>query len=294
MPDQETTYKVALGEPLEAKIPPGDPRWPAFNASFENVEMPQFDIACAVFDGRPITTWHKSHWRTSANYVAGQHFGLDFDTEDERSTIEHLKRDRFIAKYGAFIYTTPTHRPDAPRARVIFLCDTPIMQARNYVLASRALLWMFGTADRQCKDAARFFYGGRPGACELEWLKNELPLTIVKDMIGRYQAVQQDTRRKPMTRTYPAGTADEQRVIDALRHIDAWGVDYDQWVMILMALHAEYGSAGLPIAESWADGRPGEIEQKWRSFHTDGNGLGRVGIGTVFALAKEKGWQPTL
>lgn len=288
-----TTYKVAFGPIMESKLPPGDPRWPAFNASFVNKELPQVEIASYLYDGQPITTWHRNRWRAARNYELGQHLGVDFDTGDERSAMGRLLKDSFIRKKSAIVYSTPSHTPDAPRARVIFLLDKPIYQAKNYALASAALLWIFGSADRQCKDACRFYYGGRPGACEMEWLGNELPLAEVQDLIGRYQQTGLRQRRQVSER-YAGQTADEARVVGALGHIDAWQIDYDQWVDVLMAIHSEFpGDTGLRIAESWADGKLGEVAHKWRSFDQNGNVSGRVGIGTLFVIAKEHGWQVT-
>jgi hypothetical protein len=287
----DTTYKVAFAPVQQAKIPPGDPRWPAFNSSFENEDMSAANIAAMLYDGHPITTWHKDHWRTSANYLLGQHLGIDFDTEDKRSTLGTLMKDPFIYRYGSHVYTTPSHTPDKPRARAIFLLDTPIRLPANYSMAASALLWVFGSADRQCKDAVRFFYGGRPGACEMEFLSNVLPLEVVKDMIHRYLATGRQQQKRMMTTTFSA--PDQQRVADALRSIDPWKIDYDQWLAVLMAIHSEFpGDDGLTLADAWAQGRGTEVEQRWRGFRSSGNTSGKVGIGTLFALAKEKGWQP--
>ena len=68
-------------------------------------------------------------------------------------------------------------------------------------------------------------------------------------------------------------------------------IDYDEWVQVLMALHAAYGDAGRALAEDWADGKPGEVSQKWRSFKPTGNTSGAVTIATVFGIAKKFGWQ---
>lgn len=158
------TYKIAFSTwtpegkiPSQAQLPADDTTWKRFNASFENLELDQVAIMDKIYTGHPFTTWHKNHWRNAANYIAGQHLAIDFDTEDERSTIPHLLKDTFVKKYGFLVYTTPSHKPEAPRARVVFLLNTPIQQAKNYAAAAAALLWLFGTADRQCKDAARFF-----------------------------------------------------------------------------------------------------------------------------------------
>ena len=283
------TYKLAVSDfPLNGKkLQPGDPRWSAFNASFQNREVEMNDVMDLVYAGKPITTQHKNQWRVTANYLCGQHIGLDMDTEDSRSTLNQLSNDKFVQKYAAFIHTTISHTPEKPRARVIFLLDTPICQAKNYSLAAASVLWLFGTADRQCKDAVRFFYGS-PG-CEFAFVGEVLPLEIIKKLIGQYQETGQREKKKSVRPDYlpPASQAD---VAAALKFIDPWKVDYDEWLSILMALHSQFGDSGYSLAEQWGEGKPGEVEQKWRGFHQEGNVQGAITIGTLFAIAKKFGW----
>lgn len=290
----DMTYKVALGPVTQAKLPPGDPRWPAFNSSFINYEMTAGQIACALYEGRPITTWHKNNWRNGANFICGQHLGIDCDTEDERSTIAHLLTVPIITDYAAILYTTPSHTPEKPRARALFLLDQPIQQAVNYANAAAALVWTFGAAaDAKCKDAARFYYGPRPGGCDMQLLDHEMPIAKVREMITAWQAAQEQRRPSvivPPTRYQPP---DHERLADALRSIDPWGVSYDEWVSILMAIHSSYpGNDGLAMAIEWGNGEGREVETKWRSFVPNGNHAGKVGVGTIFAKAKDMGWEP--
>lgn len=284
-----SAYKLAFSKMvLRSKIPAGDALWPEFNGSFENMELEPQEIANMIYTGHPFTTWHRNHWRHTNNYELGQHIGIDFDTEDERSTLPYLAKDKFISRYANLLYTTPSHRPEAPRARVLFLLDTPIHQAKNYGAAASALLWLFGTADRQCKDAARFFYGSID--CDVEWMPdNVLPLETLKQIIAQYNATGA-TAKRHQERKYTA-SADQQEVADALRRIPPWGIEYDEWVRVLMGLHAEFGDSALGLAESWADGDDGEVQRKWRGFRVDGNAAGHVGVGTVYAIAKRFGWQ---
>lgn len=288
MTAQEPIYRVAISRhKLTHKIPPGDSFWPTFNAGFENLEVSPLDLLEAVYNGRAFTTWHRCHWRSSENYEAGQHLGLDFDQGDDSSRLARLVSDKFIARYAAFAYTTPSHTPEAPRARVVFLLDTPIMQARNYTLAASALLWYFGTADRQCRDAVRFFYGSV--GCDVEFLDHVLPLEVVRHMIAQYQETGRQERRQ--TERHLDAGADLQEVADALRRIPPWQVDYDEWVQVLMALHATYGDGARALADTWADGTPGEVDRKWKSFKADGNAAGAVTIATLFGIAKRFGWR---
>ena len=273
---------------LTKKIPPGDPFWPQFNAGFQNKELSTVEIMDTIYAGRAVTTQHKNNWRTSENYLCGQHIGLDFDNEDQTSTIDALVKDKFISKYASFIHTTISHKPEAPRARVMFLLDSPIYQAKNYTLAASALLWLFGTADRQCKDAVRFFYGA-PG-CNVEFLGNILPVEVIKKMIQNYKDSGQAEKRQAERKAY-AAPATQQEAADALKMIPPWQIDYDEWVQVLMGIHSEFGDGGYSLAESWADGKQGEVEQKWRSFKAVGNVQGAITIATVFGIAKRFGWR---
>jgi len=187
--------KIAISDmELEGKIPSGSSLWPQFNASFQNVDIAPIDVAYEVCTGHAVTTWHANRWRHSDNYILGQHIGLDFDTEDERSTFDALKRHAFIRDYAFMIHTTPSHRPEKPRARVIFELDEPIYQASNYSRAAKALVWLFNGADSKCKDPARFFYGSLN--CQHELLYGTLPLSTVKQIIRDYEASGASARRK--------------------------------------------------------------------------------------------------
>lgn len=290
MTTQDPSYKIAISNlPLDGqKLLPGDPRWKTFNASFENLELPTMEIMNTVYNGFAMTTHHKAHWRTSENYLCGQHIGLDFDTEDERSTLKTLAGDKFVQKYASFLHTTVSHTPETPRARVVFLLDQPIAQAKNYAMAARALLWLFGTADRQCKDPVRFFYGATH--CQFEFIDQVLPLEVVKKLIQDYTE-SGELHKKRAVKTDYAAPASQTEVADALTYVKPWGIEYDEWVSVLMAIHAEFGQGGYPLAESWAEGKDGEVSRKWMSFKKDGNPAGRVTIATVFALAKRGGWR---
>ena len=244
-------------------------------------------ILQAIYDGKSITTQHKDSWRHSAITCADSTWGWT-STTAKASSLEELAKDKFIARYAAFLHTTMSHTPEHPRSRVIFLLDTPIMQPQNYALAATALVWLYGgLADRKCKDPARFFYGSLK--CDCEYFNNVLPLEVVKKLIANYRESGM-IERKQATRSNYTAPATQAEVYEALRHIPPWQIDYDEWVAILMSIHAEFGDAGLNLAEAWADGHPGEVERKWQSFHVDGNPQGSVSIASLFHIAKNFGW----
>ena len=110
----------------------------------------------------------------------------------------------------------------------------------------------------------------------------------MKQIIRQYQATGQRERQRHEAITH---TTDQQEVADALRKIPAWGIDYDEWVAVLMALHREYGAAGLAWLELGAKrARGGRTQMGSRSKRT-ATPPARWGFGTVFALAKRFGWE---
>ncbi|MDI9548761.1 MAG: PriCT-2 domain-containing protein [Chloroflexota bacterium] len=78
-------------------------------------------------------------------------------------------------------------------------------------------------------------------------------------------------------------------VADALRRVDPWSLDYDQWISVLAALKHDYGDDALDLAVHWGQGRPGEVEGKWATF---GDHPRPSTVRTIYRLALAAGWQP--
>lgn len=86
--------------------------------------------------------------------------------------------------------------------------------------------------------------------------------------------------------------ADLARVADALRYVDPNAIDYNTWQGIIAALHDAYGDAALDLAVEWADGQPGEVEDKWGSYDRAYSGKATT-LATIFYLARKNGWVDT-
>lgn len=147
--------------------------WREFNGRFHNIELTPDELLTQIRRGHAYTTQHRNY-RKRSNFICGQHIALDFDTEDERSTLAALAGDEFVAAHGAFLHTTPSHKPDKPRARAVFILDRPIYDAGKYAELAAALVWKFGAADPVCTDPARFFFGAVD--CDVLTLGNVLTL----------------------------------------------------------------------------------------------------------------------
>ena len=81
-----------------------------------------------------------------------------------------------------------------------------------------------------------------------------------------------------------------EKALQALDSIPASSVSYEEWIHIGMALKSE--GFDVSVWDDWsrADSRyhSGECEKKWKSFENSG-----IGIGTVFHIAEQYGYQPS-
>jgi hypothetical protein len=101
-------------------------------------------------------------------------------------------------------------------------------------------------------------------------------------------------REQPKT-DQPKTFEDFALAASALRFITPMAVDYNDWLMIGMALH-ELGEAGLALWNEWSKlckekYEDGACAAKWATFSTaqELNGQG-VTLGTLFNLAQKNGW----
>lgn len=194
-PEKSTPIAIAVSNSRAelGKIPLGDPAWGAFNGSFRNVNITPEKLGELIQQGYAYTTQH-TDYRKAENFVQGQHLALDFDTGDELSSIAVLTQDPFIARHAAFIHTTPSHKPEQPRARVIIPLDRPVKDGAKYAELAQALVWRFPIADQSAKDIARFFYGSK--GCEVLWLGNTLTLEdAARELILPYRAAMETLQK---------------------------------------------------------------------------------------------------
>lgn len=291
-------HRIAINRiALDGKIPPGDKRWATFNDSFDNLTLEPVEIANAIYQGYSFTTWHTGR-RSLANFALGQHVAIDLDSGDERSRLTTLAAHPWARMYAAFAYTTPSHTDEHPRARVMFLLDEPVTSADGYGEMVQFVMSQFDEPDTSCKDASRFFYGSKD--CSIEWFGNTLPVSHLRrlyikaqkchprrrhsrDDTGKVINLDAERTKRRVAKLTDDAQGELDRAADALRKINPYSVDYNQWIGIIAAMRDEFGDAALPVVESWAQGKPGEVEREWKRIK--GSGGKRTGMGTVFYLA---------
>jgi hypothetical protein len=93
-------------------------------------------------------------------------------------TYEAAKVDNFIKENAILIYTTPSHKPDFERFRIVFVMDKTIANPTDYRNAITPLIERFG-GDKSCSNIERLFYGNRD--CDLEYFGDNI-LNIPENM----------------------------------------------------------------------------------------------------------------
>jgi hypothetical protein len=81
------------------------------------------------------------------------------------------------------------------------------------------------------------------------------------------------------------------KAVEALKFISA-DSGYETWIKVGQALHDAFGDQGFTLWGDWSSGGAkykgqADIDTHWRTFHQGGG----VGIGTLFHIAKESGFQ---
>ncbi len=98
--------------------------------------------------------------RSNATWESQQVFGLDFD----KGTILAEEVVDTINQFGfkpQLYYTTFSDSASLPKFRVIFFLGLPITDIRLHKMVYDAFISLFPDVDKSCKDASRYFYGGK-------------------------------------------------------------------------------------------------------------------------------------
>ena len=291
-------YRIAINRmALTGKLPQGDPRWATFNDSFDNLTLSPLEIADHIYRGYSFTTWHSGR-RSLANFICGQHVAIDMDTGDERSALATLEDHPWVRMYASVLYTTPSHTPETPRARILFFLDEPISNGSAYGEIVQFVMSQFDDPDTSCKDASRFFYGSMN--CELSILDNVMPLAHLRRLYAKYQKtnhrrptakraddvkvidLEAERTRRKMAIMNGDVPDDFDKAIEALRKFDAFDVDYNKWVGVIKTMRDEFGDTAFAEVERWAKGKPGEVKAIW---DRKSKASKQAGLGTIFYLA---------
>lgn len=161
---------------LDCKPKGNDPVFSRMRQAWRTEEVAPVDMEYYVQAGYTFTAALTGAQRDKQFFLSCQHVCLDFDTDDERSTLAAVSALPGVSKYGSFLYTTMSHTPEAPRCRAVFFLSEPMTDKSEYEACVRGMLARYDYADPIAKDATRIYFGSK--GCELRILREEMVLPI--------------------------------------------------------------------------------------------------------------------
>ena len=108
-------------------------------------------------------TWSPGRFdgkRSNSTWLDQQVFALDFD----KGTITVEEVITAISQFGfkpQLWYSTFSDTPELRKFRVVFFLDSTIKDINLHKMIYESLMSLFPDADKSCKDASRYFYGGK-------------------------------------------------------------------------------------------------------------------------------------
>lgn len=120
----------------------------------------------------------------------------------------------------------------------------------------------------------------------VEWEVLDIPSIFMR----RSDPVPEIAPEEQKASAFVALPGDEREVESALKHVPA--SDYHTWFRVMSALKHTFGDDGLPLFDAWSAScpekypGPDEIARRWRGHRPNG----QIGVGTIFYLAVQHGW----
>ena len=151
-----------------------------FVHGWENVELSMTELAEAVKAGHGYTA-QLSGPRKAANFLASGVVSVDID---RGMTVEQALANPLIRDHAGLVYTTASHRPEAPRLRVVFATSRTITDPREMKAVQRSLALRLN-GDPGAVDAARIFYGNTNAALLLLDERKQLPSKRLDELVAQ-------------------------------------------------------------------------------------------------------------
>lgn len=215
------TLEVMGSQRLKGKAPARF-NWRRYMSSFDRLSVSPRGLAEHVWRGYAFTpVWDGQ--RLEERFVVAHHIALDFDAGDETSSLDYIFRDGSLAwLFASFGYTTPSHRDEAPKCRVVFTLEYPIYDADEYreaIAAVASAVEREGSApDPACIDPVRLFYGS-PG-CQVKPNWSVLGRAALEWLIAEHRAASRPAPSAPSLRQIVEDPSDALQQVKIRQMVD--------------------------------------------------------------------------
>jgi hypothetical protein len=261
--------------------------WADYPEWNRHAERPTTEVEIAIWSAWPDC---------GIGIVGGAVAAVDIDIVEDAELalhIERLARDR--------LGDTPALRiGKAPKRMLIYRTAEPFRGIKHHPLEVLCLGQQFvayathpdtgapyawpdeGLADLDITDLPEIT--AEAASTFLEEAYALLPEALRQRRLSTATASAENLRSHSQIGTLPA-------IASALAWLPNAELDYDSWMRIGMALKGALGEAGADVFADWsaqaAKDVPATTMKAWASFKPD-----RIGAGTIYHLAMERGWQP--
>jgi len=203
-----------------------------------NVEVDSWKDAFELItkDGYATSAELSSDHRCDENYVSRQICMVDID---DGMTIQELFQDDFYNEFGAGFYTTARHTDEAHRFRILFVLEESVTDSLKMRKIIRGLLEQYKSADTNCKDGSRIYYG-IPNCPIVEYKEKILPKFITDALIEMIDSKDEQELKKVYTYQQQEKEKYDEQFVDALLSRISSKVGnlhgkYDEWTTIAWA-----------------------------------------------------------
>lgn len=246
---------------------------------------------------RPTSEHELDVWRTwpdaGVGIACGIVVGIDIDISDPDLALhlERLARDR--------LGDTPALRIGrAPKRLLVYRTKAPFAGIRRAPIEVLGLGQQF-VAHAIHPDTGRPYEWPEENLADIDF--GDLPVVDelgVRAFLDSALALVPDHLRPARLATAPStgGAAHAQAgTLAAIREALAWipnpDLDYDSWVRVGLALKGALGDAGGDLFATWS-AQSGKDDAAFTQKIWAGLKADRIGAGTIYHLAMERGWQP--
>jgi hypothetical protein len=254
--------------------------WKTADLEFEEI----YELISA--GGNAIAPALTSDHRTEESFLSHEIALVDIDGG---MTLQQLQEHPFYKLYGSGYYTTPSHRDDDPRFRIIYRLPIPITDPEAMRIIYQGLMMLHDHADIACKDSARLFYGTINA--EHRELTNKMVDEEGIEIICRAYDIAMEERSQQSTQTFkddgrtfaPATLEDVTELLDELRLYYS-DLEYITRRDVTWAVLGAVGNAdtvGL-MRDRWPDA---DKTMTYEGFVNDYK-HSTIGIGTIYHMIR--------
>jgi hypothetical protein len=277
-----------IGKPVRRTE--GDQSWTECNGKrlnlgrgWQNIESDWESIfELITVDGYATSAELSGDRRAEETFVSRELVMIDIDSG---MSIQQLLDDDFYKQYSAGYYTTPSHREELPRFRIMFRLQTPIVDSTRLQKLNKMLLKVFVQADAACKDATRIFYGS-PDCSAKQMTSTIIADDTVEAFVQAYDQQEQEQMQNRWSYDRSELTDEsKKKIIELLK--STYVGEYATWRNIGWGLKA----GGFSV-DDFCYVTQGMMTQKTNRMAIDvwsaGRASGNITMGTVIWFIKQR------